>query len=118
MTLRICILEADRLQPQLAAVFHSYGEMFKNLFSKQAPTCECTVFDVVNGHYPSENQCFDAYLVTGSKADSFANDPWIHTLRDYLGLRYAKGDKLLGVCFGHQIIALTIGAKTERAWQG
>ena len=61
---------------------------------------------------------FDAYLVTGSKADSFANDPWIVTLREYLAERYQSGDVLLGVCFGHQILALVLGGTTQRSDKG
>ena len=61
---------------------------------------------------------FDAYLITGSKADSFGTDPWIQTLKTYLLERYKRGDKLLGVCFGHQLLALLLGGKTERATQG
>jgi len=61
---------------------------------------------------------FDAYLVTGSKADSFGTDPWIQTLKTYLLERYERGDKLLGICFGHQLLALLLGGKAERAGQG
>ena len=32
--------------------------------------------------------------------------------------RYEHGDKLMGICFGHQLLALVLGGKTERAWQG
>ena len=51
-------------------------------------------------------------------SDSFGSDPWIETLRTYLLTRYERGDKLLGVCFGHQLLALLLGGKSERATQG
>jgi GMP synthase-like glutamine amidotransferase len=56
--------------------------------------------------------------VTGSKADSFGTDPWIQTLKAYLLKLYERGEKLLGVCFGHQLLALTLGGKAERADKG
>lgn len=103
MSLRVCILETDILRPGLIDQYQGYGQMFKRLFSKQPIPAEFVVYNVVNGEYPSDDEVFDAYLVTGSKADSFGTDPWIQTLKTYLLERYERGDKLLGICFGHQL---------------
>ena len=118
MTLRICILEADDLHPTLQESYLGFGEMFKRLFATQETDLAFQIFNVVQGEYPAADQYFDAYLVTGSKADSFANDPWIVTLRAYLRARFESGDVLLGVCFGHQILALVLGGDTQRSNKG
>ena len=118
MSLRICILETDILRPEFIDHYQGYGQMFKRLFSQQPIPAEFTIYNVVNGEYPSDDEVFDAYLVTGSKADSFGTDPWIQTLKEYLLTRYERGDKLLGVCFGHQLLALLLGGKSERATKG
>lgn len=118
MSLRICILEADDLHPALQERFIGFGAMFKTLFSAQDPAVDFQVFNVVRGEYPAHTESFDAYLVTGSKADAFANDPWIVTLAEYVRERFAQGDVLLGICFGHQIIALALGGDTQRSNKG
>lgn len=118
MSLRICILETDHIRPELVEQFTGYGAMFKALFKRQPVAAEFEVFNVVEGHYPPEDAAYDAYLVTGSKADSFGNDPWIETLKAFLLDRYKRGDKLLGVCFGHQLLALLLGGRAQRAEQG
>ncbi|ANI14575.1 amidotransferase [Pseudomonas citronellolis] len=118
MTLQICILETDILRPELIDQYTGYGWMFQQLFAKQPVPAEFKVYNVVEGHYPPDSEHYDAYLVTGSKYDSFGDEPWIRKLKDYLLSRYERGDKLLGVCFGHQLLALLLGGKTERADQG
>ncbi|MBA1197820.1 amidotransferase [Pseudomonas shirazensis] len=119
MSLRICILETDVLRPELTAQYQGYGRMFEQLFLRQSVNqAEFRVYNVMNGDYPPEGERFDAYLVTGSKADSFGDDPWIQTLKAYLLKLYERGDKLLGVCFGHQLLALVLGGKAERADRG
>ena len=118
MPLRICILETDVLRPEFVDRYEGYGRMFVELFTRQPIAAEFVIHNVMAGDYPDADESFDAYLVTGSKADSFGPDPWIQTLKMFLLERYQRGDKLLGVCFGHQLLALLLGGHTERAVQG
>lgn len=118
MPLELCILETDDIHPNLQAPFHSYGKMFSGLFEHQPIAANCQVFSVLHGQYPDPEQTFDAYLITGSKADAFGEEAWIQTLKTFVQQRYAAGDKLLGICFGHQLLAHSLGGLTTRSEKG
>ncbi len=76
------------------------------------------VFNPRDGHYPASFDGFDAVLLTGSRADSFSQEAWVVALRQQVSQLLAAKKKLVGVCFGHQLIALCMGARVGRAPQG
>jgi hypothetical protein len=70
--------------------------------------------------YPSLSQ-IDAILLTGSKHNSFDNDPWILKLVSFVEevLRQRRV-RIIGVCFGHQIVGRAMGTRvgrSERGWE-
>ena len=62
MPLKICILEADDLHPQLQPDFHSFGAMFVRLLDNQAIAANFSIYNVVRGEYPCEREHFDAFF--------------------------------------------------------
>jgi GMP synthase-like glutamine amidotransferase len=116
--MKVCILENDSLDPAVASAYHGYGAMFVRLFEQANASWEFDIFHTPAGQYPPSFEPYDAVLLTGSKADSFSDAPWIVELRRQVKLLLAQNKKLLGICFGHQLIALCLGAKVGRAPQG
>ncbi len=116
--MKICILENDVLDPSVQETFGGFGAMFVRLLRQAGADAEFEVFNTVQGEYPASYDGYDAVLLTGSRADSFSQEAWVLALKDQvLALLDAK-KKLIGVCFGHQLIALCMGAKVGRAPQG
>lgn len=115
--MKLAILEADILRDDLIDRYEGYGRMFQDLFAETAPHWQTCVFNVVRGQYPAIDQ-FDAFLVTGSRYDAFADDPWIVALRDFCRQCHQQDKVLLGICFGHQLLAHTLGGKAERSSKG
>ena len=112
--MRIGILETGRPPPALEPRFGRYDGMFRRLLGER---WDYTTYDVVAGDYPAAPEDHDAYVVTGSAAGVYEDLPWIGELKSFL--RAAKGKaKLVGVCFGHQIMAEAFGGRVEKSDKG
>lgn len=116
--MKLCILENDLLDPAVEATYVGYGAMFERLLRKAGAEGTFDIFNTVNGEYPASFDAYDAVLLTGSKADAFSQEPWVLTLKDKVQALLKAKKKLVGVCFGQQLIALCLGAKVARAPQG
>ena len=116
--MKLCILDNDILEDQLAQDYTSFATLFKRLFTSVGANWQMEVFSTPLGQYPASYDDFDAVLLTGSRADSFSDEPWVVTLRHQVTQLLAARKKLVGVCFGHQLIALCLGAPVGRAPQG
>jgi hypothetical protein len=79
-----------------------------------------TAYNVVDdpSNYPSLAS-IDAILITGSRHDSFSSPPWILKLVSFTEqvLRQRRV-RVVGVCFGHQIVGRAMGARLGRNARG
>jgi GMP synthase (glutamine-hydrolysing) len=56
----------------------------------------------------------DGIVISGSSASMTQVEPWIERLGDYLRAAVARRIPALGVCFGHQLLAQSLGGRVER----
>jgi len=116
--MKIGILQCDSTNMEFRTEHGDYPDMFKSIFKKIDKFLEFEIFDIQLSQYPNSYEECDAYLITGSRYSVYDKDKWIHKLEDYVIELHKRKYPLIGICFGHQIVAKALGGKTEMAPQG
>lgn len=116
--MKLGILKTDEVRPEWVPDFGEYPDMFTTLLSREDPELEFVVYDVEKGEYPDDIDEVDAYLITGSKSSVYEEKDWIYRLMDFVRELDARKKKIVGICFGHQVVAQALGGKTEKSSKG
>ncbi len=112
--MNIGILQTGILPATLEPRFGQYDAMMARMIG---PGFATTTFDVTSGGFPNRIEDHHGYIVTGSPAGVYDPLPWIEPLKGFL--RDAKGRaKLVGICFGHQVMAEAFGGRVEKSPKG
>jgi GMP synthase-like glutamine amidotransferase len=116
--MKLCILDNDTLDGELAQRYTSFGAMFVRMFESVGAQWNYDIFSTQRGEYPASFDAYDAVLLTGSESDSFSDDAWAVELRRRVTQLLVEHKRMVGVCYGHQLIGVCMGATVARAPQG
>jgi len=133
---------------QIAKKYGQYTQIFKTLLESGAEALndlgtniskdnlQITGYEVVTAQRYPDLQDIDAILITGSSMmenirtpsylsnilvefNCYDNDPWILKLVDFVKMVLAQDRvRIIGVCYGHQIVGRAMGMKTGRNDKG
>lgn len=112
--MKLGILETGR-PPEELEHHGSYALMFERLLG---PGYDYAVYPVIDGVFPKRVDEVDAWLVTGSRFGVYDDAPWIRPLEAFLRAAMAASVPIVGICFGHQILAQAMGAEVGKAEAG
>ncbi|GAB4561204.1 MAG: type 1 glutamine amidotransferase [Ruegeria sp.] len=110
--MKIGILQTGHAPEPLEKKFGDYDAMFRSLLDGNG--FEFVTYAVVDGEFPDGPDDADGWLITGSRHGAYEDHPWIPPLEELIRQIQAAGKPLIGVCFGHQIIAQALGGKVEK----
>lgn len=117
--MKIGILEAGLLNKAVADRFDPYPVMFASLLDQADNTLEYQTFSVINNQFPASVMDCDGWLITGSRHGVYENLDWILKLEALVRKIYRAGLPLVGICFGHQVVARALGGevvKSDKGW--
>jgi len=116
--MKIGILQCDDVRDTLLAEHGNYPEMFIHLFERITQDWQFKVYDVRHFQYPEKlNEC-DGYITTGSRYSVNDEQEWINQLAAFILQLNKASIKLVGICFGHQLMAKALGGKVEKSVKG
>lgn len=110
--MKIGILRAGHSPEGMIETLGNYDTMFERLLAGNDFSFE--TFSVVDGEFPDSPAQADGWLITGSKHGAYEDHAWIPPLEDLIRDIHAADKPMVGVCFGHQIIAQAMGGKVEK----
>ncbi|MCE6960530.1 type 1 glutamine amidotransferase [Cereibacter sphaeroides] len=112
----IGILQTGEAPDVLSAEMGDYPDMFQRLLDGQG--FEFRTFRVVDMEFPASVRDCDGWLITGSRHGVYEDHPFIRPLEEFIRKAYAEHVPVVGICFGHQIVAQAMGGKVERFDKG
>ncbi|MEP4197501.1 MAG: type 1 glutamine amidotransferase [Aliishimia sp.] len=110
--MKIGILQTGHFPDALQGDMGNYDDMFQRLLAGHGFTFQ--TWPVVDMTFPDSAQDADGWLVTGSRHGAYEDLPFIPPLEDLIREINTSARPLIGVCFGHQIIAQALGGKVEK----
>lgn len=116
MTLRVGVLICDDLHVGLETGRSDDLGLFRELLG---PGFQAEGWRLHDGDRPPAAEYCDAWLVGGSRASVFDDQPWIARAARQVRAIAASDRPLVGMCFGHQLVHHSLGGmavRSERGW--
>ncbi len=112
---RLVILKTGNTLPPILEAFGDFDRWFLNGLSEDL---DRQVVDVTREPLPGEPEQWDGIVVTGSPAMVSDREPWSEATGAWLAKAVEAGVPVLGVCYGHQLLAHALGGTVGYHPQG
>jgi len=120
--MKIAILDVDHLNNNIIQKYGCYADAFIRLFSplqnKLTQAITFQRYNIFDMEFPQSLDECDIYIITGSQYSTYEDILWIKKLESVIQQLHAQKKKLIGICFGHQIIAQSLGGIVEKNTKG
>lgn len=114
----IGLLLCDDIEAADQADYGTYTQMFENALEADEHGWAITPLRCFEGQSLPDPNDFDGYIISGSRCSVYDDIPWIHNLMGFVRECWNRDSKVVGICFGHQLIAHALGGEARKADAG
>ena len=115
---KIGIIEAGAVNPNLHKKYGSYSDMILKWLKPMCTFTDIARISIYKGDRIPNPNTADIWVISGSRHGEYDNLPWIDPLKKFVITVRKKDIPLIGICFGHQIIAQSLGGKVVKSKKG
>lgn len=115
----VTIIETGLVSPANRARHGSFPEMFERMIREADAGVSFDTVSIPAGDALPDPARLEAILITGSPAGVYDDLNWIAPLEAFVRNAHARQVPMVGVCFGHQLIAQALGGtvrKSDKGW--
>ncbi|UPK36961.1 gamma-glutamyl-gamma-aminobutyrate hydrolase family protein [Bradyrhizobium sp. 186] len=116
---RITIIETGRVPKTYRERHGSFPDMFERMIRTEDSSAAFEIVSIPNGDALPDPRKLEAVLITGAAAGVYDGLDWIGPLEDFVRTAYVNKTPMVGICFGHQLIAQALGGtvrQSEKGW--
>ena len=110
--MKIGILQCGHTPDEVYARHGDFSTLFEEMLAGHG--FHFDTWNVVDMEFPAGSGDADGWLVTGSKHGAYEDHPFIPTLEDFIRQAHTNRKPMIGICFGHQIIAQALGGRVVK----
>ncbi|MCH9852163.1 MAG: type 1 glutamine amidotransferase [Alphaproteobacteria bacterium] len=118
---RLGVLVTGPMIGELKQQYGEYDDIFARFFSNNTDENDeddsdfwhLKPYRVLENIFPQSVNDADGWLITGSRYGVYETHEWIAPLEDFIRTAQQANVPMIGICFGHQIMAQALGGTVE-----
>ena len=115
----IGLLMCDQNSAEIRRATGSYDSCFRYLLESSRPCYwQVRIWRCPENQLPDQTEECDGWIISGSRASTYDNAPWIEKLKAFVRKLDRNRTPLVGICFGHQLVHSALGGDIRLHTQG